>query len=90
MQSFLEEIADYILADKHSMENLVLVVPSRRAKRYLSKALSGVITAVFSPKCTALRILFRELSGLQPIKAAALQFQFYKVYSNGSSQAAKF
>ena len=82
MQSFLEEIADYILTDKHSMENLVLVVPSRRAKRYLSKALSEKITtAVFSPKMYSIEDFVQELSGLQPIKAAALQFQFYEVYS---------
>lgn len=81
MQSFLEEIADRILADTNPMENLVLVVPSRRAQRYLSKALSEKIaTAVFPPKMYSIEDFVQELSGLQPIKAAALHFQCYEVY----------
>ena len=78
MQSFLEEIADYILADKHSMENLVLVVPSRRAKRYLSKALSERLLLQFFSRNLQHWDFVQELSGLQPIKAAAFSFSSIK------------
>ena len=82
MISFLEKIADRLL-DKfpNNMDNIAVVLPSKRAaiflKHYLSKKINKPI---FLPDFYSIEEFIEKLSGLQVLDNISLQFRLYQIY----------
>ena len=82
MIPFLEKIADKLLQKfPDSMENVAVVLPSKRAvvflKHYLSKKIDKPI---FLPDFYSIEEFIENLSGLQVLDNISLQFRLYSTY----------
>ena len=82
MITFLENIADRLLQKfPHNMEDVTIVLPSKRAvvffKYYLSKKIQQPI---FLPSFFSIEEFIEDLSGFQVLDNINLQFRLYKTY----------
>ena len=82
MIPFLEKIADRLLHKfPDNMENLAIILPSKRAvvflKHYLSKKIER---PVFLPDFYSIEEFIESLSGLQVLDNISLQFRLYETY----------
>jgi hypothetical protein len=84
MMDFLDRVA-YRLYEQHgsSMERQVVVLPSRRAGLYLSRALARLSDKPqWSPSMMTVSELFRSFSDLMPADTETMIFELYGVYKN--------
>ena len=82
MIPFLDKIADRLLEKfPHNMENVAVVLPSKRAvvffKYYLSKKINKPI---FLPEFFSIEEFIEKLSGLQVLDNISLQFRLFQTY----------
>ena len=82
MIPFLEKLADRLLQKfPDNMENIAIVLPSKRAiiffKHYLSKKINKPI---FLPDFYSIEGFIEDLSGLQVLDNISLQFRLYETY----------
>lgn len=81
MQSFLEEVVTKVRTKYTSLENLVFVLPSKRAGTFVRNALanSSEITA-FAPDIHSIESFIEQISGLAYASNTEQLFELYHVY----------
>jgi hypothetical protein len=83
MHSFLRTTAERILRDYQDMNQLVLVLPNRRAGLFLAKHLGTLITKPhWMPQIKTIEDVFYGLAGRKPTDQLTLIFELYRVYSS--------
>jgi hypothetical protein len=81
MSSFLKTTATEILAEYQALNELVLVLPNRRAGLFLSKHLGTLINKPqWMPSIKTIEDVFYGLAGQRPTDQLTLIFELYKVY----------
>jgi len=81
MQSFLEEVADQCLQLKVDPENIIFVLPSKRAGLFLRAILAKKYRqTVFAPKIYSIEGFIKEVSGLDYASQTQLHFELYEAY----------
>lgn len=81
MQSFLRETARRLLSDYESMDQLVLVLPNRRAGLFMLKHLGSFVQKPqWMPQIKTIEDVFYGLAGQRPADQLTLIFELYKVY----------
>src|SRR5690606_36699306 len=83
MRSFLKMTAEEILADYQALDQLVLVLPNRRAGLFLAKHLGTLITEPqWMPQIKTIEYVFYHMAGRKPTDTLTLILQLYNVYSS--------
>ncbi|NNJ88416.1 MAG: PD-(D/E)XK nuclease family protein [Eudoraea sp.] len=92
MQSFLEEVVADIIQKKQISDDLVLVVPSKRAGVFLLQQFSkNTKRSSFAPTIVTIEEFIKQLSGLRYASGTQLFFELYSVYqSHHKEQAESF
>ena len=81
MQSFLEEIVDTIKLKYDSLEDLIFVLPSKRAGTFLRNALSENTTETFfAPDIYSIETFIEKISGLAYATQTQQLFKLYQIY----------
>src|SRR5690606_15591163 len=81
MQSFLKITAQEILADYPALDQLVLVLPNRRAGLFLAKHFGTLISKpLWMPQIKTIEDVFYGLAEQKPSDQLTLIFELYKVY----------
>ena len=85
MQSFLEEIVNDLSQEPYSLENLVFVLPSKRAGNFLVNALAQKFKKTFfSPEVYSIESFVEKISGISYANNTQQLFELYSVYQNTS------
>lgn len=89
--TFLGRLSAQIKQDfPDRMDNLVVVLPNKRAKIFLLEALKGhYSSSVFAPEIISIEELIQTISGVRSIDSVELLFEFYIVYKNIHSSDAQ-
>jgi hypothetical protein len=88
VQTFLENVASKILADQRPFDQLVIVLPSRRAARFLKRELAlKRKQPALAPKISSIEDFVGELSGLEKIEPLSLLFEFFEVYKGNTNES---
>lgn len=83
MLSFLEETLQDIKKNHPSLDDLVLILPSKRAGGFLKYHLLQTISHTsFAPKIISIEEFIEEISGLKIIHSVELLFKSYDAYKN--------
>lgn len=90
MQSFIAQCVERIISKHQSFENVVIVLPSQRAKVFVKKELVSKITIGFLPRILNIEELVSEISGFEKIDNIQLLFYFYKVYQSIETESQDF
>lgn len=79
---FIDEIVESLLADSSvPMEQVMVILPNKRAKRFLLKSLmSRIEKPLFSPKIISINEFIEELSPFQLVDKQELLLYFYGIY----------
>lgn len=82
MKAFLEKIAERLVKKfPDSMENIAIVLPSKRSVIFLKHHLSKLIDKpIFLPKFFSIEEFIEELSGYRVVDNLSLQFYLYQSY----------
>jgi hypothetical protein len=90
--SFLDQLAQRLIHDyAANFDQLVVVLPNKRAKLFLIAALQKQLsTTVFAPKISSIEDFVQELSGLYPADSITQLFEFYDVYCQLTSKPQSF
>lgn len=81
MVSFIKNVLIDLKAKGLNLEELIFVLPSKRAGVYLKHQLSGLLEApMFSPQIMSIEEFVEELSGLQSLPNTELLFRLYDTY----------
>ena len=81
MQAFISESIDDILRYNSTLENVVIVLPSQRAKVFVRSVLKQKIRIGFLPRLLNIEEWISEVSQIQRVESSLLLFEFYKVYA---------
>lgn len=82
MQTFLFQTIDTILKKHHSLEDVVLVLPSQRASVFVREECKNQISVGFLPMLFSIEEFVSDISGFEKIDTIQLLFYFYDVYKN--------
>jgi ATP-dependent helicase/nuclease subunit B len=85
MQSFLELAAKNIFEShqKNELQNIQVILPSRRAVFFFKKALSNLSELpFFAPKISSIDDFILNSSGLTPLDNVDLFFEIYEIFSS--------
>ncbi|CAM3467723.1 PD-(D/E)XK endonuclease-like domain-containing protein [Flavobacterium longum] len=87
--TFLKELAARLFADYGSgIADLIVVLPSRRAKVFFVEAIKHEIEGnVFAPDIISIEDFVQEIAGISAIDNIALLFEFYQVYECVTDQS---
>ncbi len=81
MQSFLEETLLSIINKEDSLENIIFVLPSKRAGTFLKNSIARHIKLnIFSPEIVSIEDFVETISGLAYASSTEQLFQLYKAY----------
>ncbi len=81
MKKFIEEIAAYIKENDYILSNLTIVIPSRRAKKYIQKALFETYnTPIFSPEIITIDQWVKQHTDEIIIDKTRAVFKLYKIH----------
>ncbi|MTG97539.1 MULTISPECIES: PD-(D/E)XK nuclease family protein [Myroides] len=80
--TFLHKLSAQIKQDfPDNMNDLVVVLPNRRAKIFLLESLKGFYSqTVFAPEIISVEELIQDISGIRAIDSIELVFEFFAVY----------
>lgn len=80
--SFLDRVSKRIQKDHpHTLQEVVVVLPNKRAKVFLLESLRKVYDhTFFAPKIISIEELIQDISGIRTIDPVELLFEFYEVY----------
>lgn len=91
MHSFLKNTAKEILEHHASLENLVIVLPNRRAGLFFTQHLGTLIEQpIWMPEVKTIEDVFYQLAGQRPADNLTLIFELYKVYQSLNAAAESF
>ena len=83
MQTFLDGVAERIVASSHSMDQVKIIVPSVRAIHYLKESFKKVIDQpLIAPEIISISEFIKALSGINTTSKIDLLYIFYQVYQN--------
>lgn len=81
MESFLEGIVNELGSKNYSFENLVFVLPSKRAGTFLKKAIAqNTDSAIFAPEIYSIEGFVEQVSGLTYASSTQQLFTLYEAY----------
>ncbi len=81
MQSFLEEVIDKITKEHDSLENLIFILPSKRAGTFLKNTLAKTAQkTAFAPEIYSIESFIEKVSGLGYISNTQQLFELYDTY----------
>ncbi len=81
MNSFISKVVNDLLSKQKSCQNLICVLPSKRACVFLKEEiLRKVPTTTFLPKIISIENYIQEIGDLNLIDSTQLLFEFYSVY----------
>lgn len=85
MKSFLEEIVDKIKLKYSALEDLIFVLPSKRAGTFLKSALADhAEETFFAPEIFSIEQFIEKISGLSYATNTQQLFNLYKVYRDNT------
>ena len=90
MQSFISETIDDILKTTFSFENVVLILPSQRAKVFVKQTFKEKISVGFMPEIVNIEQFINTISDLEKVDNVQLLFHFYSIYKNLESNPDSF
>ncbi|TQO39086.1 PD-(D/E)XK nuclease superfamily protein [Arenibacter algicola] len=83
MKSFLQQVVDDILQTYDSLDDLILILPSKRAGTILRTTLANTADKTFfSPKIYSIEGFVEQISNLQTASNMEQLFTLYKAYSS--------
>ena len=82
MQSFISETLDAILKTTTSFEDVVLILPSQRAKVFVKQTIKDKISVGFLPEIVNIEQFINQISGIEKADNIQLLFHFYTIYKN--------
>ncbi|UNY99932.1 PD-(D/E)XK nuclease family protein [Zhouia spongiae] len=81
VKSFIAEIAAEIINDHNSLQNVVCILPSKRAGTFLKNELLSISSKTqFSPEITSIESFIEELANLKLSSNLTILFEFYEVF----------
>lgn len=81
MEKFINQLANFIHEKEYELQNLTIVFPSQRAKKYLQRALFEVYKRpVFSPQITTMDRWIKDCSLKSIIDPTRGLFQLYNIH----------
>ncbi|KKN16316.1 hypothetical protein LCGC14_0977140 [marine sediment metagenome] len=87
MESFLEEIVDRIRLKYDDLEDLVFILPSKRAGTFLRNALArSTNTTFFAPDIYSIETFIEKISGLTYATQTQQLFNLYVTYRDNTSE----
>ncbi len=82
MQPFLESLAERILQNDFTLENQVIILPTKRSANFLTKILAERTDgAVWLPEMLTFNEWASQISGLEPAEYLLTSFSLYESYS---------
>lgn len=85
MQSFLEEVINEIWQKHGTFENIVFVLPSKRAGTFLKHSIATTSTKpLLVPEIYSIEDFIQKISGLTSIKSTQQLFELYSAYKKSS------
>ena len=83
LKSFLQQVVDDILQTYDSLDDLILILPSKRAGTILRTTLANTADkTIFSPKIYSIEGFVEQISNLQTASNMEQLFTLYKAYSS--------
>ena len=82
MQSFISQTLDHILKTTPSFEDVVIILPSQRAKLFVKQTLKDKIKVGFLPETLNIEQFINQISGIQKADSIQLLFHFYTIYKS--------
>lgn len=83
MKSFLQQVVDDILRTYDSLDDLILILPSKRAGTILRTTLANTADkTIFSPRIYSIEGFVEQISNLQTASNMEQLFTLYKAYSS--------
>ena len=80
-KKFITQIADYILENQWSLEDLVIILPSVRARKYLEMELASKFDhPIFAPKILTIDNWIKGASTLKVVDKLNILFELYRVH----------
>lgn len=90
MQTFISDTLDDILKTRTSFQDVVIILPSQRAKVFLKQELKDKIGLGFLPKIVSIEEFIADISGFHQIDNIQLLFEFYSIYKKLENDAIPF
>ena len=82
-QKYLNQLAQHITNENKSLDNIIIVLPSTRAKVFLLNEFKSLMhQPIFAPTIWSIEEFIGEMSGIEKLDSVALLFEFYEVYKN--------
>ncbi|MGI9549722.1 MAG: PD-(D/E)XK nuclease family protein [Aurantibacter sp.] len=83
MQSFLEEVIQAVVQKQDTLEDVIFVLPSKRAGTFLRNAIVKIVQRTsFSPEILSIESFVEKVSGLNYASHTQQLFELYKAYSD--------
>ena len=88
MKTFLEEAVSEILSSHSTIDELIIILPSRRAGVFFKDALTAQLTTpILSPKIFSIEEFIQEISTLKLARSPAALIDFYEIYNANTPKA---
>lgn len=82
MKSFLKKVLDQLIASSHPLEDIWIILPSKRAGSYLKHLLKTTTTySGFTPNVISTEEFIVKITGLHSLDNTNTLFKFYKTYT---------
>ncbi|MDB9899773.1 hypothetical protein OAC85_02480, partial [Flavobacteriaceae bacterium] len=82
MKTFLEEAVSEILSSHSTIDELIIILPSRRAGVFFKDALTAQLTVpILSPRIFSIEEFIQEISTLKLAPSTAALIDFYEIYN---------
>jgi len=82
-QKYLNSLARHITSENESLSEVMIILPSKRAKVFLLNEIKSLMTQpIFAPTIWSIEEFIAEISGIEKLDPVALLFEFYEVYKN--------
>ena len=90
MQSFISQTIDTILKTTTSFQDVVFILPSKRAKVFAKQILKDKITVGFLPEILNIEQFINQISGIEKADNIQLLFHFYTIYKDIEKEPVSF
>ena len=88
VKTFLEEAVSKILSSHSTIDELIIILPSRRAGVFFKDALTAQLTTpILSPKIFSIEEFIQEISTLKLARSTAALIDFYEIYNANTPSA---
>ena len=82
MEKFIDQIAEFIKSREYDLENVHIILPSQRAKKYLQRAIfDQYAQPVFSPHITTMDRWVKQCSSRSVLDATRTLFKLYQIHA---------